>query len=82
MPKTLVIVESPTKAKTISKFLGSSYIVISSFGHVRDLPKSTMGIDTEHGTFTPQYRVSPDKTQQVKKLKELAKKCENNISNI
>ena len=79
MPKTLVIVESPTKAKTISKFLGSSYIVTSSFGHVRDLPKSTMGIDTEHGTFTPQYRVSPDKTQQVKKLKELAKKCENNI---
>ena len=79
MPKTLVIVESPTKAKTISKFLGSSYIVTSSFGHVRDLPKSKMGIDTENGTFTPQYRVSPDKTQQVKKLKELAKKCENNI---
>ena len=76
MSKTLVIVESPTKAKTISKFLGSKYIVESSFGHVRDLPKSKMGIDIEGGTFDPHYIVSRDKTKQVKKLKELAKKCD------
>jgi len=74
MPKTLVIVESPTKAKTISRFLGSDYTVESSFGHVRDLPKSKMGIDLEHGTFEPHYMVSKDKSAHVKKLKELAKK--------
>ncbi|MBT4153227.1 MAG: type I DNA topoisomerase [Candidatus Magasanikbacteria bacterium] len=79
MSKTLVIVESPTKAKTISKFLGTDYVVESSFGHVRDLPKSNMGIDIEGGTFLPTYRVSPDKTKQVKKLKDLAKECDNNI---
>ena len=76
MVKTLVIVESPTKAKTISKFLGSSYTVESSFGHVRDLPKSTMGIDIEGGTFEPTYAVSKEKTKQVKKLKDLAKKAD------
>lgn len=76
MPKTLVIVESPTKAKTISKFLGSSFVVESSFGHVRDLPKSKMGIDIEGGTFEPAYITSRDKTQQVKKLKDLAKKSD------
>ena len=46
--KTLVIVESPSKAKTIGKYLGSSYKVIASVGHVRDLPKSKLGIDVEH----------------------------------
>lgn len=79
MPKTLVIVESPTKAKTISKFLGTDYVVESSFGHVRDLPKSNMGIDIEGGTFEPTYRVSAEKTKQVKKLKDLAEKCGNQI---
>ena len=79
MPKTLVIVESPTKAKTISKFLGSSYMVESSFGHLRDLPKSKMGIDIENGTFEPHYVVSRDRAKQVKKLKELAKKSEHII---
>ncbi len=79
MPKTLVIVESPTKAKTISRFLGSQYIVESSFGHVRDLPKSKMGIDLEHGTFEPQYTVSRDKAAHVKKLKELAAKADDII---
>ena len=44
----LVIVESPTKAKTISRFLGSEFTVLSSFGHVRDLPKSKLGVDVEH----------------------------------
>ncbi len=73
---TLVIVESPTKAKTISKFLGKGYFVESSFGHIRDLPKSKMGVDIEGGTFEPHYIVSKDKTAQVKKLKELAKKAD------
>jgi len=76
MSKTLVIVESPTKAKTISKFLGPQYIVESSFGHVRDLPKSKMGVDIEGGTFEPQYIVSKDRSAQVKKLKDLAKKTD------
>ena len=79
MAKHLVIVESPTKAKTISKFLGSSYHVESSFGHVRDLPKSKMGVDIEGGTFEPTYRVPKDKTKQVKKLKDLAKKSDDVI---
>ena len=74
--KTLVIVESPTKAKTISKFLGRDYVVESSFGHVRDLPKSKMGIDIEGGTFEPTYTVAKDKSKQVKKLKDLAAKSD------
>jgi DNA topoisomerase-1 len=74
--KTLVIVESPTKAKTISKFLGKDYYVESSFGHVRDLPKSKMGIDIEGGTFEPTYAIAKDKTKQVKILKDLAQKSD------
>ena len=54
MPKYLVIVESPAKAKTIKKFLGRNYEVIASNGHVRDLPKSTLGIDIEND-FEPKY---------------------------
>jgi len=73
--KTLVIVESPTKAKTISKFLGKNYTVKSSFGHIRDLPKSKLGVDVEHG-FEPQYTISRDKTKTVKELKEIAKKAD------
>ena len=76
MTKTLVIVESPTKAKTISKFLGKGFKVESSFGHVRDLPKSKMGVDIEGGTFEPTYTVPRTSTKQVKKLKELAAKCD------
>jgi len=71
----LVIVESPTKAKTISKFLGAAYKVESSFGHTRDLPKSKMGIDIAGGTFEPTYEVPKDKTPQVSKLKKLAKEA-------
>ena len=52
--KNLVIVESPAKAKTIQKYLGPDYEVVASMGHVRDLPKSTLGIDVAHG-FLPQY---------------------------
>lgn len=75
----LVIVESPTKAKTISKFLGKGFHVESSFGHVRDLPKSKMGVDIEGGTFEPQYVISRDKTKHVTKLKKLAKEADSVI---
>ena len=54
MGKTLIVVESPTKAKTIGKYLGSNYVVLSSMGHVRDLPKSTLGVDVEN-EFEPHY---------------------------
>ncbi|OGH66334.1 MAG: DNA topoisomerase I [Candidatus Magasanikbacteria bacterium RIFCSPHIGHO2_02_FULL_47_14] len=74
--KKLVIVESPTKAKTISKFLGKGFTVESSFGHVRDLPKSKMGVDTEGGTFEPHYVIPADKKDKIKKLKDLAKKSD------
>ncbi len=73
--KKLVIVESPTKAKTITKFLGKDYIVKSSFGHVRDLPKSKIGVDVEKN-FEPHYIVSRDKTKVVKELKDAAKKVD------
>ena len=71
MSKKLVIVESPAKAKTISKFLGSEFTVLASYGHVRDLPKSEMGIDIEKN-FEPQYIVSKEKyhAQAVKQIKE------------
>jgi len=72
MPKALVIVESPTKAKTISRFLGKEFSVEPSFGHIRDLPKSTMGVDTEKN-FQPEYVVDDDDKPTVTKLKKLAK---------
>lgn len=72
MPKNLVIVESPAKAKTIEKYLGSDFEVLSSMGHIRDLPKSGIGIDIEH-KFTPTYAISPDKTKVVSALRKAAK---------
>ncbi len=74
----LVIVESPTKAKTISKFLGSDYQVESSFGHVRDLPKSTMGIDIENN-FKPKYVIPTKARQNVNLLKKAADRSESVI---
>jgi DNA topoisomerase I len=71
----LLIVESPTKAKTIKKFFGSTYEVISSYGHIRDLPRKEMGIDFEKN-FTPKYVVADDKKQRVADLKRLAKKVD------
>jgi len=71
----LVIVESPTKAKTITKFLGSGYKIESSFGHVRDLPTSVMGIDMENN-FKPKYVVPVRAKKNLNKLKELAKKAD------
>ena len=68
----LVIVESPTKAKTISKFLPKEFTVRASVGHVRDLPKNKMGVDIEND-FEPQYIISKDKTKIIKELKELKK---------
>ncbi len=70
--KTLVIVESPSKSKTISKFLGSNYKVVASVGHVRDLPKSTMGIDIENN-FEPRYINIRGKGDVIKALKKEAK---------
>ncbi len=70
----LVIVESPTKAKTISRFLGKEYKIMASIGHIRDLPKSKIGVDIEHN-FAPQYVISPDHKAKVKEIKEAAKKA-------
>jgi len=75
MAKNLVIVESPAKAKTIEKFLGSDYQVESSYGHIADLPSKEIGVDVENG-FKPKYEVSADKKALVTKLKGLAKKAE------
>ncbi len=74
MPKNLVIVESPAKAKTIQKYLGKDFEVKSSFGHIRDLPKKGMGIDLT--TFTPDYEVSADKKKIVSELKDAVKKSD------
>ncbi len=68
----LVIVESPTKAKTITKFLGKEFTILSSFGHIRDLPKKSTAVDVEHG-FTPTYEVPVDKKAKVTALKQAAK---------
>ncbi|MEK7642914.1 MAG: type I DNA topoisomerase [Patescibacteria group bacterium] len=72
--KTLVIVESPTKAKTITRFLGDKFIVESSYGHIRDLPNSKIGIDVEKD-FEPHYIVPRKKSAVVKTLKKLAAKA-------
>lgn len=73
--KNLVIVESPAKAKTIEGFLGADFLVKSCFGHVRDLPKTSLGIDVEKG-FAPQYEVPSDKKQVINDLKKHAAKAE------
>lgn len=74
MAKKLVIVESPSKAKTIEKILGSGYEVTASYGHVIDLPKTKLGIDIENN-FEPQYKVIKGKGEILKKLKEKSKKA-------
>ena len=71
----LVIVESPAKAKTIQKYLGTGYDVIASMGHVRDLPKSKLGVDVEHD-FEPKYMDMKGKEDVIKQLKAHAKKCD------
>ncbi|MGZ8710966.1 MAG: type I DNA topoisomerase, partial [Thermoanaerobaculia bacterium] len=74
MAKNLVIVESPAKAKTINKFIGKDYLVKASVGHVRDLPKSELGVDEE--TFVPKYEVLEGKEKVVAELKAAAKKAD------
>jgi DNA topoisomerase I len=75
MIENLVIVESPAKARTIERFLGKSYTVKSSFGHIRDLAKKNLGINVDEG-FAPQYIVPADKKKIVKELKSLAKEAQ------
>lgn len=75
MSETLVIVESPAKAKTIGKFLGSHYKVIASNGHVRDLPKSQMGVDVEHD-FEPKYITLRGRGEVLEKIRKEAKKAD------
>ena len=75
MAKNLVIVESPAKAKTIKKFLGSSYQVVASNGHVRDLPKSQMGVDLDHD-FEPKYITIRGKGELLSQLKKEVKKAD------
>ena len=74
MQKNLVIVESTAKAKTIEKFLGADYKVVSSYGHIRDLKKKDFSIDTD--TFTPEYEIPEDKRGVVAELRKLAKQAE------
>ncbi|MBQ9637985.1 MAG: type I DNA topoisomerase [Bacteroidales bacterium] len=73
--RNLVIVESPAKAKTIEKFLGKDYEVTSSYGHIRDLEKKMLGIDTEHN-YEPNYRITDDKQKLVADLKKAASKVD------
>lgn len=75
MGKSLIIVESPTKIKTLKKFLGSDYIIESSVGHVRDLPEREFGIDIEHD-FEPKYTIMPNKEEVIARLKKAAKQCD------
>ncbi|MDR0681226.1 MAG: type I DNA topoisomerase [Dysgonamonadaceae bacterium] len=75
MQKNLVIVESPAKAKTIEKFLGDGYTVLSSYGHIRDLKDKDLSVDVSNN-FKPEYVISPDKTELVKKLKKAAKEAQ------
>ena len=75
MAKNVVIVESPAKAKTIEKFLGKDYKVVSSYGHIVDLPSNELGVDIQHG-FKPNYLISNDKKNLVKDLKALTATAE------
>src|SRR4051812_41188405 len=70
--KALVIVESPSKAKTIQKYLGREYIVKASVGHIKDLPKSKLGVDTKNG-FEPDYQVIPNKVKVIEELRKASK---------
>ena len=72
MAKSLVVVESPTKAKTINRYLGKDYKVLASMGHIRDLPKSKLGVDVDEG-FVPAYEAIPARKKIIKELREAAK---------
>ena len=74
MSKSLIIVESPAKARTLKKFLGSRYQVLASVGHVRDLPKSRLGVDPDND-FAPSYVTIKGKGDVIKELRSAAKKA-------
>src|ERR1700730_11188682 len=76
MGKSLVIVESPAKAKTINKYLGAEYVVEASIGHIMDLPKNDIGVELKKRTFAPTLIVSPGKEKVVDRLKKLAAKAD------
>jgi DNA topoisomerase-1 len=76
MPKSIVIVESPAKAKTLEKFLGKDFKVMASYGHVRDLPRKGLGVDRED-KYKPTYEVLPGKEKTINELKKAAKTAEN-----
>ena len=76
MAKSLVIVESPSKAKTIEKYLGKNYEVIASMGHLRDLPEKTLGVDIENN-FEPKYQIMPKRKTLVKDIVKLSKEVDN-----
>jgi DNA topoisomerase-1 len=78
MPHRLIIVESPSKARTLAKFLGSGYTVKASMGHVRDLPKSKIGVDIEGG-FVPEYQVIKGKEKQIRELQAASKKADSTL---
>ena len=75
MSKKALIVESPTKARTISRYLGPDFDVVSTVGHIRDLPKSKLGVDVE-ADFTPDYQVIKGKSKTIKQIKDAVKGAE------
>ncbi|MFZ5980401.1 MAG: DNA topoisomerase, partial [Candidatus Zixiibacteriota bacterium] len=75
MAKNLVIVESPAKSKTLNRFLGKDYDIMSTVGHIIDLPKSKLGVDVEH-EFTPEYKVIKGKEKIITELKKAAQKVD------
>jgi DNA topoisomerase-1 len=78
MPNRLIIVESPSKARTLAKFLGAGYTVKASMGHVRDLPKSKIGVDIDGG-FIPEYQVIKGKEKQIKELQAASRKADSTL---
>ncbi len=76
MAKSLVIVESPAKAKTINKYLGKNFVVMASLGHIKDLPKRDLAVDVDNG-FKPSYEVIEGKKKLIQQLKDAAKKVDN-----
>ncbi|HSP64796.1 MAG TPA: toprim domain-containing protein, partial [Candidatus Deferrimicrobium sp.] len=78
MPNRLIIVESPSTARTLGKFLGAGYTVKASMGHVRDLPKSKIGVDIDAG-FVPEYEVIKGKEKQIKELQAASRKADSTL---
>ncbi|HLC19008.1 MAG TPA: toprim domain-containing protein, partial [Thermodesulfobacteriota bacterium] len=75
MAKSLVVVESPAKARTINKFLGKDFLVMASVGHIKDLPKSKLGVDIERG-FEPEYVKIKGKAKTINEIKKACKSAD------